>query len=253
MHAAVDLLKNAQVQAIIGPWTSTESAFVAYVGDRTHVPIVSFSATSPSLSPARTPFFVRATANDSFQAAPIAAFLRAFSWREAVPIYEDSDYGAGLLPSLIDAFSLINARIPYRAVLPPAASNHRIDTELYKLMSMQTRVFVVHTPPALGARLFLRALAVGMMSGGYVWVVTDGIADVLETLDPAAIAAMQGVVGFRPFVNESAHFVSRFKSRLRREYPDVGAAGPTVLQLRAYDAARAIATAVQNSKVSTGD
>nr|CAD1827875.1 unnamed protein product [Ananas comosus var. bracteatus] len=212
------------------PWTSTESAFVAYVGNRTHVPIVSFSATSPSLSPARTPFFVRATANDSFQAAPIAAFLRAFSWREAVPVYEDSDYGAGLLPSLIDAFSLINARIPYRA----------------------TRVFVVHTPPALGARLFLRASAVGMMSGGYVWVVTDGIADVLETLDPAAIAAMQGVVGFRPFVNESANLVSRFKSRLRREYPYVDAAGPTVLQLRAYDTARAVATAVQNLKVSTG-
>jgi len=66
--AAVDLIKNEQVQAIIGPATSAEADFVAYLGNSAHVPVLSSSATSPDLSPAHTPFFVRTAANDSFEA-----------------------------------------------------------------------------------------------------------------------------------------------------------------------------------------
>lgn len=61
--AAVDLIKNEQVQAIIGPQTSAEAEFVAYLGNTTRVPVLSYSATSPALSPAQTPFFVRTAAN----------------------------------------------------------------------------------------------------------------------------------------------------------------------------------------------
>ncbi|KAI5354103.1 hypothetical protein L3X38_006998 [Prunus dulcis] len=47
--AALDLIKNEQVQAIIEPVTSMETTFVINLGDQAYVPIISFSATSPSL------------------------------------------------------------------------------------------------------------------------------------------------------------------------------------------------------------
>ncbi|XP_042487490.1 glutamate receptor 2.7-like isoform X1 [Macadamia integrifolia] len=64
---ALDLLKNIEVQAIIGPETSSQANFMIDLGDEAQVPIISFSATSPSLSSTQTPYFVRASLSDSSQ------------------------------------------------------------------------------------------------------------------------------------------------------------------------------------------
>ncbi|XP_072981090.1 glutamate receptor 2.7-like isoform X1 [Typha angustifolia] len=251
--AAVDLLENAQVQAIIGPQTSYEAEFVAHLCNRTQVPMLSFSATSPALSPARTPYFVRATLNDSAQAAPVAALIQSFGWRNVVLIYEDSDYGAGIVPSFVDALQSIDVRVPYRAVIPTSATEDRIDEELYRLKTMQTRVFVVHMLPALGSRLFLRAKDAGMMTEDYAWITTDSIIDAVDTLKADVIDAMQGVVGFRPYMattKKNVNFTSRFKARFRQDFPTVEDKGPTEFQFWAYDAAWAVAMAAEIAQVS---
>ena len=46
----MDLLKHEEVQAIIGPQSSAQARFVIELGRKAQVPIISFSATSPSLS-----------------------------------------------------------------------------------------------------------------------------------------------------------------------------------------------------------
>ncbi|RZS02716.1 hypothetical protein BHM03_00032847 [Ensete ventricosum] len=251
LRAAVDLLKNFQVQAIIGPETSTEASFVINLGSQSQVPVLSFSATSPSLSPTRAPFFVRATLNDSSQVGAIAAIIRYFGWREVVPVYEDSEYGAGVIPFLVDALQAVDSGVPYRSVIPSVAAEEEMDKELYKLMTMQTRVFIVHMLPALGARFFQRAKKLGMMSDGCVWITTDGIADVLEELDHRLriTEAMQGVIAVRPLVERSedvVNFTARFRSRFRHENPTIKAADPSVFQLWAYDTTWATAMAVEN-------
>lgn len=48
--AATDLIKNVQVKAIIGPQTSSQAQFVMELGNKAHMPILSFSATSAFLS-----------------------------------------------------------------------------------------------------------------------------------------------------------------------------------------------------------
>ncbi|CAD5181023.1 unnamed protein product [Musa acuminata subsp. malaccensis] len=249
--AAVAMLKDVQVKAIIGPMTSTEADFVIQIGNKTQVPVLSFSASSPSLSPAHTPFFVRTTTNDSSQVGAIAAVTQYFGWRQAVPVYEDSEYGAGIVPFLIDALQAVDARVPYRSVIPTEATSDELDEELYKLMTMQTRVFVVHMLPALGARLFRRAHQLGMMDDGYVWITTDGITDVLDLLDQRTVAeAMQGVIGVRPYVNRSEEiddFTARFKRKFRQDNPTLEPTDPTVFQLWAYDTAIAVAMAVEKA------
>jgi len=148
------LLKNVKAQAIIGPTTSSQTEFVANLGNKTQVPVVAFSDTSPSLSALRIPYFVRATPDDSSQVGAISAIVKFYGWREVVPIYEDTDYGSGILPFLIDAFNSIDTRVPYRSVVPSNAPDEWLAAELYKLTSMQTRVFVVHMMPPLASRLF---------------------------------------------------------------------------------------------------
>ena len=47
---ALDVIYSVEVQAIIGPETSMQANFIISLGNKAQVPIISFSATSPSLT-----------------------------------------------------------------------------------------------------------------------------------------------------------------------------------------------------------
>ncbi|KAA8525682.1 hypothetical protein F0562_007537 [Nyssa sinensis] len=246
--AALDLLKNVQVEAIIGPATSTQADFVINLGGKAQVPIVSFSATSPSLSSIRSPYFIRATHNDSSQVKAISAIIQAYGWREVVPIYVDNELGEGILPFLSDALQEIDTRIPYRSIISPSATDDQIATELYKLMTMQTRVFIVHMLPSLSSKLFTKAKEVGMMSEGYVWIITYGITDLLSSLDASIIDSMQGVLGVKPHVprtKEHENFRVRWKKKFQQDNPTDLNAELNIFGLWSYDAATALAMAIE--------
>ncbi|KAL6993695.1 hypothetical protein U1Q18_011808, partial [Sarracenia purpurea var. burkii] len=136
-----------------------------------------------------------------------------------VPIYVDNEFGEGISPFLSDALLDINARIPYRSVIPPFASNDRIVAKLYKLMMMKTRVFVVHLFPTLASQFFTKAKEVGMMSEGYAWIVIDAAANALGLLDPSAIDSMQRVLGVEPYIpttKQLANFTNWWKTKFQR-------------------------------------
>ncbi|KAF9626536.1 hypothetical protein IFM89_034470 [Coptis chinensis] len=245
---SVDLIKNVQVQAILGPQTSSEAVFVVDIGNKTEVPIISFSATSPSISFTKTSYFIRTTLNDSTQVKAIAAIIDYFGWREVVPIYEDTDYGKDMIPYLIDAIQDVNSRVPYRSVLCFSPTDEQIRGELYKLMTMQTRVFVVHMRTSLGSRFFSIANEVGMMSNGYVWIITDGLTDLLSSIDTSIIGSMQGVLGIKAYVPRSEkldNFRRRWKRKFLQDNPDIDEVELSVLGLYAYDSFWALAMAVE--------
>ncbi|KAJ0031594.1 hypothetical protein Pint_12582 [Pistacia integerrima] len=251
--AALDLIKNVQVQAIIGPENSMQTNFVIDLGNKSQVPILSFSATSPSLTSLRTPYFFRATQNDSSQVGAITSIIQAFGWREVVPIYVDNEFGEAVIPYLTDALQAINTRVPYKSVLSPVASDDQIVEELYKLMTMQTRVFIVHMLPSLGSRLFTKAKQVGMMNQGYVWIITDGLTNLFTSLEPSVIESMQGVLGVRPYVPKTKAlegFRLRWKRKFQQENPSLVDAKLNIFGLLAYDATMVLAMAAENAGIT---
>ncbi|KAG5225124.1 glutamate receptor [Salix suchowensis] len=249
--AALDLIKNMEVQAILGPTASMQANFVIELGEKAQVPIISFSASSPSLTSIRSPFFFRATQNDSTQVNAISALVQAFGWRESVPIYIDNEYGEGIIPYLTDALQAVDARVPYRSVISPSATDDQIVAELYKLMTMQTRVFIVHMYGSLGTRLFAKAKEIGMMSEGYVWIMTDGLtADLLSSPNPSVTETIQGVLGVKPYVPNTKKiqdFRVRWKRKFQLDNPYIIDAELNIYGLRGYDAATALALAVEKS------
>ncbi|KAI5586810.1 hypothetical protein BDE02_06G237200 [Populus trichocarpa] len=249
--AALDLIKNAEVQAILGPKTSMQANFVIDLGEKAHVPIISFSATSPSLTSIRSSYFLRATQNDSAQVNAISAIVQAFGWREAVPIYIDNEYGEGIIPYLTDALQEVDARVPYRSVISPSATDDQIVEELYKLMTMQTRVFIVHMYRSLGTRLFTKAKEIGMVSEGYVWIMTDGLSvGFLSSPNHSVTDTIQGVLGIKPYVprtKELEYFRARWKRKFLRDNPNKIDAELNIYGLLAYDATTALALAVEKA------
>ncbi|XP_055829388.1 glutamate receptor 2.9-like isoform X2 [Solanum dulcamara] len=246
--AAIYLLKDVQVQAIFGPQMSTQTDFVIDLGNRVKVPIIS-PATSPLLTVKENPFFIRGALPSSSQTKAIAAIVKNFDWKEVVVIYEDSPYGTGILPHLTDALLEISTLVSYRSGISPSANDDQIHRELYKLKTMQTRVFIVHLQPSLASRLFLKAKEDGMMSDGYAWIITDVLTSLLDSVDPSVIeSSMQGVLGIKPYVprtNELINYTKRWRRRFRQVYPDMDIAELNVFGLWAYDGITALAKAVE--------
>ncbi|KAL6592724.1 hypothetical protein ACP70R_049399 [Stipagrostis hirtigluma subsp. patula] len=251
ISAAEDLIKNAQVGAIIGPQTPAAAEFVATVGSRANVPVLSFSATAPPLSPSDARFLVRTCADGSFAAAAVADVLRSFGWRGAVLLHEDSRAGSGIVAALADALRGVGGGVVGRVAVRADASDDRLDAVLYRAMAMveaATRVFVVHMPPALARRLFRRAKDADMMSRGSVWIATPAI-DGDDRLTADDMDTMQGVILVRPHVQANAkvkNFASRLNARLRQEnagFTDIH--DPPVSMLWAYDTAWAVAMAAE--------
>ncbi|KAK3411174.1 hypothetical protein EUGRSUZ_J03149, partial [Eucalyptus grandis] len=251
--AAIELLKNYQVKAILGPQQSRQADFIAYIGNTTQVPIISFTATSPLLSHLETPYFIRMAQVDTSQLKAIAAIVNAVKWSEVVPIYERSPYGSGIISYLADAMQGIGTRIPYRCGISPSATDDQILKELYNLMTMQTRVFIVHMLPNLAYRLFLKAKEAGMMSKGYAWIVTDGIASLLSSMDSNVINSMQGVIGVKtdlPPTKELDQFSKRWERRFHDEYPGIDHVQLNAYGLVAYDSISALAMAVEKADIA---
>ncbi|XP_062014309.1 glutamate receptor 2.1-like [Rosa rugosa] len=200
--AALDLITNVEVKAILGPMTSMQATFVVKLGEKAHVPIISFSATSPSLTSLQSSYFFQFAQNDSTQVKAISGIIQNFGWRRVVPIYVDNMYGEGIMPFLIDALLEVDAHVPYRSVISQSATYDQIEIELYKLMTMQTRVFIVHMMPKLASQLFAKAKEIGMMNKGFVWITTNGIGDRLKAME-SVLNSMQGVVSVETDVSDT--------------------------------------------------
>ncbi|KAK4381182.1 Glutamate receptor 2.8 [Sesamum angolense] len=245
--AALDLIKDVKVDVIIGPQKSTQANFVMDLGDRAHVPIISFSATSPSLIPG-TPYFVQTAQSDAKQVQAIASIVKAFQWSQVVIIYEDTEFGHGIMPYLCNALQDVNTRVSYRSVFPKSATDDFISKELYKMMTMQTRVFVVHMTQCHGTKLFKKAKELGMMSEGYAWIATSGLMDLFNLVDFDVVEAMQGVLGVKPLIPNSKElqsFAGRWIRIFLQANQDMKPSETSIFGLWAYDTFTALATAAE--------
>ncbi|CAJ2643707.1 unnamed protein product [Trifolium pratense] len=247
---ALDLIKNEEVQAIMGPSTTMEAIFVIQLGDKAQIPIVTFSATSPSLASLQSPYFFQISQIDSAQVKAITSIVLAFGWKQVVPIYIDNSFGEGLVPYLTNVLQQANIQVPYLSAISLSATDDAITQELYKIMTtISTRVFVVHMSTNLGSKLFTLAKNIGMMSQGYVWIVTDSMANLFNSFDFNVKESMEGVLGVRTYIpktNKLDDFRVRWKRKFISDNPTLVDTNLNIFGIWAYDATIALAMAIEN-------
>ncbi|XP_059626898.1 glutamate receptor 2.3-like [Cornus florida] len=243
LSAALDLLENMKVQAIIGPGTSPEAMLLAALGDKAKVPILSFSRTPPT----EYPYLVQLLQDQTLEFYGVASVVESFQWTNVILIYEEGE----IISNLADSFQEKNIRIAYRSAISPSATDEQILVELHNITSSSTpqTTFVVHVSPSLASRLFLNVKRLGMMSEGYAWIVTDKTMDLLHSMDSSVlIESMQGVLGFKSHIPSSyqlSNFTVRWRRKFRMEKPNMEMIELNVFGLWAYDAIWALARAVE--------
>eukprot|EP01018_Ginkgo_biloba_P012696 Gb_01114 [translate_table: standard] len=243
---ALELMKK-EVVAIVGPQSSVLAHVVSHVANELQIPLLSFAATDPTLSSYDDPYFIRMTHNDLSQMSAIAAVVAYYRWREVVAVYIDDDYGRNGISVLGDALGNVGAKVTNKAAMPPGVARSEMGSVLAQLALMEARVFVVHMNSDAGLNFFSEANNVGMLSSGYVWIVTDWLSTVLDStvLETDRMNSLQGLIGLRrhtPNSGQQHAFTRRWKSLQRARIVD---ASLNVFGLDAYDSILMIAYSIK--------
>ncbi|KAG2635168.1 glutamate receptor 2.9-like [Panicum virgatum] len=254
--AGVDLLKNVRVQAIVGPQTSTQAKFLAELGNKASVPIISFSANSPCSSSSQTPYFIRTAWNDFSQAKAIASLVQKFNWREVVPVIENDDSNTRFIPDLVDALGHVGTRVSHKCKIHSSAGDDEIKSAISSLKGNWTSVFVVRMSYQLALKFFRLAKDEGMMGQGFVWITAYGLTDIFDVVGSPALDVMNGVVGVEPYVEDTERlqdFKQRWQEKYKRENPGTQLNGPILSGLYAYDTVWALALAAEKAGYVNSD
>ncbi|KAK9069394.1 hypothetical protein SSX86_011297 [Deinandra increscens subsp. villosa] len=231
--------------ALIGPQTSVLAHMISHVVNKLQVPLLSFTATDPTLSSLQYPFFVRTTHSDVFQMAAIADIVDYYEWRQVVAIYIDDDHGRNGITSLADQLAAKRCKISHKAPIKPEATQEDIRGTLLQVALMESRVIVVHTYANWGLDILEVAQDLHMMDSGYVWIATNWLSTVIDISSSANptkfFSDMQGVITLRSYIKDS-----ELKSKFARQWENTTTLGLSTYSLYAYDTIWLLARALDN-------
>lgn len=193
--------------AIIGPQSAVMAHVLSHLANELHVPLLSFTALDPALSPLQFPYFIQTAPSDLFQMTAIADMVSYFEWREVIAVYSDDDQSRNGITTLGDKLAERQCKISYKAALPPdpKATRDQVFNELVKVRMMESRVIVLHTLSKTGLLVFDVAKYLGMMESGYVWIASTWLSTILDStpLSSKTADSIQGVLTLRPHTPDS--------------------------------------------------
>lgn len=238
---------ETDVVAIIGPQTSTAGHVLSHLANELHVPLVSFTALDPTLSPLQYPYFIQTAPNDLFQMQAIAEILTYFDYKEVIAMFSDDDGGRNGISVLGDELAERRCKFSYKAAIPsePEVTREQVRDQLLKVSSVESRVIVVHTYMKTGLLVFELAKQLGMMEQGYVWIATTWLMNHLDSTKLIHLGNaknIEGVITLRPHTPDSKkkrEFINKWNKLSN------GSIGLNAYGLYAYDTVWIIANAVK--------
>ncbi|THG11999.1 hypothetical protein TEA_023690 [Camellia sinensis var. sinensis] len=261
-YAADQLIKEKQVQVIIGMETWAETALVAKIGNQAQVPVISLAAAIGTTKTTQWPFLIQMVTNFSNQMDCTAALVHSFKWRRVIVVYEENKFSgdSNMLAILSDALHNVGSVIEHHLVIPPFQSlSHPLEfvrEELMKLNNIQPRAFIVlQSSLQFTSLLFSEARKMGFMGKDSAWVITDTIASFLDSVNSSFISSMEGVFGIKMDYSENTtsflDFKKQFQQSFRFEYPEEENSNPGIYALRAYDSIATVIVALERLTHST--
>lgn len=236
-----------------------EVSMLTEICSQAQIPLVSLADSAPEWAMGKWPFLVQTSPNQSFKMKALAAIIQSYEWRQVTVLYEDmASASNGALTTLSDALKQVNVEINKFLALPPiGSSSSSLADQLQRLKTEQCRVFVVHASMPVATDLFQIAKKMKMLEKGYAWIVTDLIANHLDSLDASTISSMQGVLGIKNYFPENGHrfrnFYTKFRARFSNKHPEEHNYEPGYFAVQAYDATMLVALALRENSSLKGN
>ncbi|KAJ8450280.1 hypothetical protein Cgig2_004737 [Carnegiea gigantea] len=250
--SVLKVIHDKKIHGLVGRMPLSEAAVLSHI----HKKIAFFLTTPtaiyipPTLPSARSSNLIQFSNNLSIHLQCLAAIIGHFQWRTVTVIYEQTNsfsLHSGIVTAFSDQLKSVSATVEQHLGFKPYPEN-AVEEGLRRLKIDSNRVFVVlHCSLELVTRLFQKANQMGMLENGFVWIVSDEVASLLDSFDSSVVASMQGVIGYRTFFDDTTKSFKEFKIKFEQsylaKYPGHGNPNPSLFALRAYDAMQAIAKA----------
>ncbi|PHT32218.1 hypothetical protein CQW23_28555 [Capsicum baccatum] len=145
---------------------------------------------------AEPPSLIQMSGDVNSQMQCFAALIGHFKWRKVIALYEISNSFSNmhfkLITHLSDSLKVVDSSVEHHLAFPPlySLSNSKsfIQEELVKLRSKNVKVFVeAQCSLHFGLVLFEMATEMGMMEKDYVWIISDNMASLLDSVEPSVL------------------------------------------------------------------
>jgi ABC-type branched-subunit amino acid transport system substrate-binding protein len=199
---AVRALIDQDVVGIVGPFLSGQTAAVLDFARPAQVPLLSPSATAPSLADADDgDYLFRTTPNDNFQSSAIAYYftqLAPEAVTSAVVVHETGDYGEGLSAAFAAEFDARGGEVAGAIGFAPDLESDDVDALWAEVVAANPSTVVVIALGQDANQLVTKWDATGDLPD-LQWFFTDGIkaASFLDGL-PAAAVGLRGTAPTNP-------------------------------------------------------
>ncbi|KAG9156585.1 hypothetical protein Leryth_006560 [Lithospermum erythrorhizon] len=207
---------TTETAAIIGPQTSEMAHVLSHLANELHVPMLSFTALDPTLSPLQFPYFIQTAPSELFEMTAIADMISYFGYRKITAFFSEDGQSENGIAALEDKLVERRCKISYKATisLEPEGIHDRIRKALIKVSQMESRVIVLHTYSQTGLIVLDEAKSLGMLGKEYVWIATAWLSTVVDSTPVSSQVgrSMQGVLTLRPHTPNSKR-KSAFSSR----------------------------------------
>ncbi|WCJ31135.1 glutamate receptor 2 [Euphorbia peplus] len=253
--AAINLIQDQKLQAIVGSLTWQEAVLVS---ETNRVPILSLTPATSLIMPKNELPVINMFDDLPVRISLISAFVASFKWQKVIALYEETNpymSNLGIITllstSLRDHGVVLEDYSAFPAMSSVLQPNSFIRKALDKLKGKESKVFIVlQSSLTLSTLLFEQAKQMGMMEKSFVWIMADESASLIDSFDASMMASMQGVVGFKTHYSETSpsfkEFEVNFVRKFRAEYPEEMNFHPSLYALRAYDSIWTIGKMLEN-------
>ena len=261
-RAALDLVQEARVHAVIGGGSSSISSVAQLSFALAGVPQVGYSATSALLSDrVAFPTFSRVVPPDTFQGASLAHVCAHLGWRRLAVVSTNDEYGSDLARVFVGKLrelggnELVDRSIPLSTNMRQQHAS--INETVQAVRRSRARIVALFAGSVGAARMFM---AEGWRAGLRVWYIgtdswmlTSGFASAISQDEDERLAAYaaEGALGTAPLALRSGPDYERFLSHWRAapgvaSHPELACdascrtAEPSWAGQYAYDATRRV-------------
>ncbi|MDR3446589.1 ABC transporter substrate-binding protein, partial [Dyella sp.] len=175
--AADQLIDRLKARVLIGPAQSTPAANAALVGKKFNTPVLSYSASSPTLSNKNQyPTFFRTCQQDQAQGEAIAWFMRyQFEWHHAAILYTSDAYGTAGSSIFLAAADRYNISVLADQSFPIGATAADLDQPLRRIKASRATVIVYFGQQLEWASVVVKGAELGLFNNATAWFGSDAV------------------------------------------------------------------------------
>ena len=215
LRATCELVNSGAV-TVITPDGSNAVASAAQILTSLQVPLIAVVATDPFIRRYNRRNMLLFAPSDKYQSRVILDFLNLNKWREVAIIASDSNYGlngGNYFHQMLTDDRDFNVKVI--TFFDGTTGFESVNRSMVHVWRSLARVVLLHCEGRFADRVLSLAYDMGLLGGGYVWIVTDDV-----TGSPHVLASNAqnyiGLIGIRFAVDKQTNEFQKFRDEFSK-------------------------------------